>query len=64
MHWELVFSAAADIRLAQCDFDDAEEYRSNVRQRFNEVRSLDVEIGHDKGGLKIDGLIIDFDKIL
>jgi len=67
MHWFpffFFFFLSADVGLHKCDFHDAEEFRSNVRQRFNEVRSVDVESGHDKGGLRIDELFINFDKIL
>ena len=53
---ELMFSA-------QCDFYDTEEYRSDVRTQFNKVNCLDVETGHDKGGIRIDDMFIDFGKI-
>jgi len=47
----------------QVDYFDVEEYHAHIRKVFHEVSPLDMETGHDKGGLKIEGTFIDFDKI-
>jgi len=47
----------------QFDYFDVEEYQTHIRKMFHEVSRLDIEAGHEKGGLKIEETFIDFDKV-
>lgn len=45
------------------DYFDTEDLRSHVRKLFGQVHEMDGETMHQRGGLKVEGTYVDFEKV-